>query len=67
MPGEPNIAIPELAVFNVATKAMVKIKTDKFKDQSISVATAPTRGGAGGARGGGGAADPDRRHPRRCG
>jgi dipeptidyl aminopeptidase/acylaminoacyl peptidase len=64
MPGEPNIAIPELMVFNVATKALVKIKTDKFKDQSISVATAPTRGGAGGGRGGGGgAADPDQTPP----
>jgi dipeptidyl-peptidase-4 len=63
MPGEPNIAIPELMVFNVATKAMVKIKADKFKDQSISVATAPTRGGAGGARGGGVGQDPDQTPP----
>jgi dipeptidyl aminopeptidase/acylaminoacyl peptidase len=61
MPGEANISIPELLVFNVATKAMVKVKADKFKDQSISVATAPTRGGAGGR--GGAVQDPDQVPP----
>jgi len=63
MPGEPNITVPELMVFNVAGKSMVKIKADKFKDQSISVATAPTRGGGAGARGGGVATDPDQTPP----
>jgi dipeptidyl aminopeptidase/acylaminoacyl peptidase len=53
MPGEANIAQPEMLVFDVQTKAMVKIKTDKFKDQSLSIATAPQRGqaGMGGGRG----------------
>jgi dipeptidyl aminopeptidase/acylaminoacyl peptidase len=54
MPGEANIAQTELLVFDRDTHAMVKLKTDRFKDQRLSVATAPTRGGGGGGRGGGG-------------
>jgi dipeptidyl aminopeptidase/acylaminoacyl peptidase len=40
MPGEANISQPEILVFDVAGKGIVKIKADKFKDQSLSVATA---------------------------
>jgi dipeptidyl aminopeptidase/acylaminoacyl peptidase len=52
MPGEVNIPQPEMLVFDLQTKAMVKVKTDRFKDQSLSIAQAPMRGqGGGGGRG----------------
>ena len=41
MPGEENQPQPELLVFDLGTKAKVKIKADRFKDQTISVSTAP--------------------------
>jgi len=37
MPGEENQPQAELWVFDVATRKAVKIKADKFKDQSLSV------------------------------
>ena len=37
MPGEENQPQEELLVFDLATKARVKIKADKFKDQSIGI------------------------------
>ena len=40
MPGEPNVPQDELSVIDLATKAKTKIKADRFKDQSISIATA---------------------------
>ena len=53
MPGEANVAQSELRVFDVANKANVKIKTDRFKDQSLQIAAAPSRQAAGTGRGGG--------------
>jgi dipeptidyl aminopeptidase/acylaminoacyl peptidase len=41
MPGEENVAQPEMHVFEVATKKHVQVKADRFKDQSVSIATAP--------------------------
>jgi dipeptidyl aminopeptidase/acylaminoacyl peptidase len=40
MPGEPNITQQEAWVFDVASKAGVKLKTDKWKDQTLNVYTA---------------------------
>ncbi len=37
MPGEENQPQTEILVFDVATKKIVKIKADKFKDQTVSV------------------------------
>ena len=68
MPGEENIAQPEIHVFEIATKTHVHVKAERFKDQSIQVATAPAtereredartlggnQGGQGGQGGGGG-------------
>jgi dipeptidyl aminopeptidase/acylaminoacyl peptidase len=69
MPGEENIAQPEIHVFEVATKKHVLVKAERFKDQSIQIATAPVtereredartlggnqgQGGQGGGGGGG--------------
>jgi dipeptidyl-peptidase-4 len=41
MPGETNIAQPVIELFDVATKGRVKVKSDRFKDQSLQIATAP--------------------------
>lgn len=43
MPGEENQAQPELLVFDIASKGKVKVKADAFKDQTLSVETAPRR------------------------
>jgi len=43
MPGEENQPQPELLVFDIETKSKVKIKAEAFKDQTISVSTAPRR------------------------
>ncbi|MCX6538209.1 MAG: DPP IV N-terminal domain-containing protein [Acidobacteria bacterium] len=60
MPGEANVPQSELNVFDRDTKAMVKTKIEKFKDQTVSIANMPTRGGGGrGGQGGGAAAGPD--------
>ena len=40
MPGEPNITQQEVWVYDIETKSGVKLKTDKWKDQSLSVFTA---------------------------
>jgi dipeptidyl-peptidase-4 len=42
MPGEENIGNRELFVFDIAAKKQITVKADRFKDQSLSVATAPT-------------------------
>jgi dipeptidyl aminopeptidase/acylaminoacyl peptidase len=65
MPGEVNIPIPEMLVFDVASKSMVKVKTDRFKDQALSIAQAPMRGqaGGGGGRGMMGGGDPEQIPP----
>ena len=57
MPGEANVPQSEINVFDRDTKAMVKTKIEKFKDQTVSIANMPARGGGG--RGGGAATGPD--------
>jgi dipeptidyl aminopeptidase/acylaminoacyl peptidase len=57
MPGDENTPQSEIYVFDVKSKNRVKIKADRFKDQTVNIATRPQRAGAGGGgRGGGGAA-----------
>ena len=41
MPGEEGIAVQEMHVFDVAAKTQVRVKTDRFKDQTYAIATAP--------------------------
>jgi dipeptidyl aminopeptidase/acylaminoacyl peptidase len=59
MPGEENTPQSEIYVFEVASKNRVQIKSDRFKDQTVNIATKPQRAGAGGGggRGGGAAAN----------
>jgi dipeptidyl aminopeptidase/acylaminoacyl peptidase len=55
MPGEVDITQTEIDVVDIASKAMVKVKADRFKDQTVQIATAPVPARfAGGGRGGGG-------------
>ena len=59
MPGEENTPQSEIYVFDVKAKSRVKVKADRFKDQTVNIATKPQRpavGGRGGGGGGGGAA-----------
>jgi dipeptidyl aminopeptidase/acylaminoacyl peptidase len=51
MPGEENIPQSEMYVFEIATKNRVKVKADRFKDQTMNIATMPTRQDQGGGRG----------------
>jgi dipeptidyl-peptidase-4 len=41
MPGEENIPQSEMWVFDVATKGRTKVKAERFKDQTMSIAAAP--------------------------
>ncbi len=41
MPGEENQPQPEILVFDLASKAKVKVKADKFKDPTFDIFTAP--------------------------
>ena len=41
MPGEENIPQSEMWVFDVAAKSRTRVKADRFKDQTMSIATAP--------------------------
>jgi dipeptidyl aminopeptidase/acylaminoacyl peptidase len=41
MPGEENIPQSEMWVFDVATKGRTKVKAERFKDQTMSISTAP--------------------------
>ncbi|HEY0873064.1 MAG TPA: DPP IV N-terminal domain-containing protein [Vicinamibacterales bacterium] len=41
MPGEENIPQTEMWVFDVASKTRVKVKAERFKDQTMSIAQAP--------------------------
>ena len=41
MPGEEHIPQTEMWVFDVASKGRVKVKAERFKDQTMSIATAP--------------------------
>ena len=43
MPGEENQPQPEILVFDLATKAKVKIKAEKFKDPTLNIFTAPRK------------------------
>jgi len=56
MPGEENITQTEIYVFDVAAKSGQRLKADRFKDQTMQVATKPVFGGGGGRGGGGGGA-----------
>ena len=42
MPGEPDIAQPQIEIFDVATKGRVKVKSDRFKDQALQIEQART-------------------------
>jgi len=44
MPGEENQPQPEILIFDLATKAKVKVKADKFKDPAFNIFTAPRSG-----------------------
>jgi dipeptidyl aminopeptidase/acylaminoacyl peptidase len=37
MPGEENVTQDEILIFDVATRARVKVKADRFKDQSLGI------------------------------
>ena len=53
MPGEPNVTQYEIDVFDVAARTMTKVKADRFKDQTLQIASAPVSSRfAGGGRGG---------------
>ena len=39
MPGEEDVAQSEILVYDLAERAMVKVKTDAFKDQTVAVIT----------------------------
>ncbi len=43
MPGEKSVTQYEMHVFDIETKEHVKMKVDKFKDQSLSIMTARPR------------------------
>lgn len=42
MPGEPNVPLPQIEIFDVAAKTRVKVNSDKFKDQALQIVSAPT-------------------------
>jgi dipeptidyl-peptidase 4 len=69
MPGEVNITQSEIDVFDIASRAMVTLKADKFKDQTLQIATAPVParlaggGGRGGGQGQGASTNPDAPEP----
>jgi dipeptidyl-peptidase 4 len=55
MPGEEHVPQSEIHVFDAAAKKGVRLKIDRFKDQTVSVPTRPLPPGmGGGGRGGGG-------------
>jgi dipeptidyl-peptidase 4 len=56
MPGEEHTPQSEIVVFDVKARSRVKVKADRFKDQTVNVATKPQRAVAGAGRGGGGGA-----------
>jgi dipeptidyl-peptidase 4 len=39
MPGEPNGPLPQIEVFDLASKARVVVKADAFKDQTLNIET----------------------------
>ena len=64
MPGEENTPQSEIFIFDVKSKARVKIKAERFQDQTVNVATKPQRPVAGAGRGGGGGASGMQTPPR---
>jgi dipeptidyl-peptidase 4 len=54
MPGEANVTQYEIDAFDVSTHAMTRVKADRFKDQTLQIATAPVSPRFAGGRGGGG-------------
>ncbi len=59
MPGEDNVPQSEIFVFDIESKGRVKLKAERFADQTVNIATKPQRpvaGAGGGGRGGGGGA-----------
>jgi dipeptidyl-peptidase 4 len=54
MPGEANVTQYEIDAFDVSTHAMTRVKADRFKDQTLQIATAPVLPRFAGGRGGGG-------------
>src|SRR5207247_6429622 len=42
MPGEENIDLPEMYVFDLASKKRVQVKADRLKGKSISIPSAST-------------------------
>ena len=64
MPGEENTPQAEIFVFDVKSKGRVKVKADRFQDQTVSIATKPQRPVAGAGRGGGGGAGGPQTPPR---
>src|ERR1051326_6506978 len=64
MPGEANVTQYEVATIDIANQKLTRVKADKFKDQTLQIATAPVsprfQGGRGGGGGqGGGQQNPD--------
>jgi len=56
MPGEASVTQYEIDAFDVASHAMTRVKADRFKDQTLQIATAPVSprfatGGRGGGQG----------------
>ena len=60
MPGDENTPQSEIYIFDIKSKARVKLKAERFQDQTVNIATKPQRAGAGAAGGGrgGGAGGP---------
>jgi len=60
MPGDENVAIPEIQIFDVATKQRLMVQPKKFLDETLAIESAPLtakdreQGGGGGLGGGGG-------------
>ena len=54
MPGEANVTQHEINAFDVGAKTKTTLKADRFKDQTLQIATAPVSARFAGGRGGGG-------------
>ena len=61
MPGEANVTQYEIDAFDVPSHTMTRVKADRFKDQTLQIATAPVspRFAATGRGGGGGQGVPN--------
>ena len=60
MPGEANVTQYEIATIDIASQKLTRVKADKFKDQTLQIATAPVSPRFQGGRGaGGGQQNPD--------